>query len=1120
MVADQWKKRLRAINNIDCPLDRHGLKKKKKQGLARYNLKLRSNVSLVWDDKKRCVLAKKEQIGISQRELTPFLDSLSHHHSILADVFTLPHETFELNNLSEVLSHKVWQANLSEDERGFLTQFLPEGSGPDDIVYKLLGEENFHFGNQFLKWQESGEASAFLIMELALRDCFGLELQFSNHLRPFFYFLSRACSILSPVYWFYGLLLSRGQMICSGSFHPDNVMRQEQLFKSNKKAYYMELQNYHDNMIGKLQLWKESLESCKDSEEEMVERILRRACSTHDVLQRRGFRFAQDACYVTGCRKQGVYVLTLQDNCKSVVDVLLYLGVSWEGLDKLWWDGQLVTAVGTLRKGLTEGTYGSSPDGAKMAARSRKGEKLNKRNIQHSDGAKYMSYIKVSREHYQRVKNSMKHNSNSIQPRSLSNVLGDVENLHVQPFEFYEEEERQKLHDHWLQLANRDVPAGFAKWIKRRSQELHVRISLGQEMEQKLNVQIKGEEKMSSDGIFPERTDCKEAEERTNSDGIFAEQTDNKEAEIILSMEVEADQQEDNEKSDRLIEKQMEREIVNNEVSLQSEVDKHESVDESDGLIEKQMEREILNNELPLQSEVDQHEGEENSDGLIEKQMEREVQNNELPLQSEVDQHEGKEKSDGLIEKQMEREILNNDPIKSEVDQHEGKEESDGLIEKQMEREILNNELPIQPEDQEGGESASLFDEQTPDSTANTDYDDESLPVSLSQDLDHVSLDESNQLGHFKLDSNENNIIQQADEVSPTVSEYPEGLNSVDVPVDQGDPLASTSDGWPAISIAASYGCATPISHEYSSAEELSLGHPRVTEERAASLINLEAVPTGKDAGRDMLPREPSAISLFGSYPQNRNEIFHPFFKDPDSSSYNHEQRQSPLDFQPATNLMVQQGQYSGHFREQLHVQLPIELRHKGMNDLLMHQNFQGNLYPDGSRYSLPRHEQLNVGMQDWAINSVHVSTPPQTHLSSGDLLSQNWFSGENHARGSWSTFGGVGGPSQSIGSVNNSDQSLYSVLSECNALHQSGSYNVSGSRERLIPSRNYGEIAVGVPTTSNASQQQAVSLSYMSSQESPSGLKPNGLGWTSMSTQNPGYHDSMGKPFLRPWNP
>lgn len=88
-------------------------------------------------------------------------------------------------------------------------------------------------------------------------------------------------------------------------------------------------------------------------------------------------------------------------------------------------------------------------------------------------------------------------------------------------------------------------------------------------MEQKLNVQIKvclrsasflyiqvqriclnylmicfylvyqGTDKISSDGIFAELTDCKEAEERTNSDGIFAEQTDNKEAEIILSMEVE-----------------------------------------------------------------------------------------------------------------------------------------------------------------------------------------------------------------------------------------------------------------------------------------------------------------------------------------------------------------------------------------------------------------------------------------------------------------------------------------------------------------------------------------------------------------------------------------------------
>ncbi|PHT51756.1 hypothetical protein CQW23_06218 [Capsicum baccatum] len=53
-----------------------------------------------------------------------------------------------------------------------------------------------------------------------------------------------------------------------------------------------------------------------------------------------------------------------------------------------------------------------------------------------------------------------------------------------------------------LQLANKDVPAGFAKWIKKRSQELQLRTSLGQEMEQKLNAQIKGKEKRSSDTMI------------------------------------------------------------------------------------------------------------------------------------------------------------------------------------------------------------------------------------------------------------------------------------------------------------------------------------------------------------------------------------------------------------------------------------------------------------------------------------------------------------------------------------------------------------------------------------------------------------------------------------------
>lgn len=61
-----------------------------------------------------------------------------------------------------------------------------------------------------------------------------------------------------------------------------------------------------------------------------------------------------------------------------------------------------------------------------------------------------LPHFQVSREQHQRVKSTMKHTSNSIQPRSLNNVLGNLDALHVQPFEIFEEEERQKLNAYWL----------------------------------------------------------------------------------------------------------------------------------------------------------------------------------------------------------------------------------------------------------------------------------------------------------------------------------------------------------------------------------------------------------------------------------------------------------------------------------------------------------------------------------------------------------------------------------------------------------------------------------------------------------------------------------------------
>lgn len=56
----------------------------------------------------------------------------------------------------------------------------------------------------------------------------------------------------------------------------------------------------------------------------------------------------------------------------------------------------------------------------------------------------------ISRKQHELVK-SMKQSGKSIQCRSMNRVLGNLESLHVQPYEvFLEEEQKKKLHEHWL----------------------------------------------------------------------------------------------------------------------------------------------------------------------------------------------------------------------------------------------------------------------------------------------------------------------------------------------------------------------------------------------------------------------------------------------------------------------------------------------------------------------------------------------------------------------------------------------------------------------------------------------------------------------------------------------
>ncbi|KAJ0692709.1 putative nuclear factor related to kappa-B-binding protein [Helianthus annuus] len=397
MAADKLNKSSKVSNGI-CHTSWE-IQKVKKKKHRRYDLNTKSRICLEWDDKKERVVPKKEQISIAQRELTPFLPFVAHYQNVLGDVFAAPPELFELNNLTGLLSYEVWQTQLSVQEREFLTQFLPEGSEPHVVVHELLAGNNLYFGNPFKNW---------------------------------------------------------GASICSGDYHPDAILRQEQRNKANKVAYYSELQEYHTKMIGSLQLWKERWTICTNPDNFMQKvprpkRDFHKSGPSHETGLQNGPQ--HDLCVTSG-------------SC------------SWDADDKSCNNNSPDLSA-------TNGEALASVSRTDLEKRPKKGDKLRKLNIECGDGAKYMSYIKVSKGQHERVKSSMKQSKSSIQPRSLNLVLGNLDGFCVQPYELFEEEERQKLHDHWLDLAKKDLPAGFENWKSWRSAKWQLTVSLRKEMEDK-----------------------------------------------------------------------------------------------------------------------------------------------------------------------------------------------------------------------------------------------------------------------------------------------------------------------------------------------------------------------------------------------------------------------------------------------------------------------------------------------------------------------------------------------------------------------------------------------------------------------------------------------------------
>ncbi|CAL5371532.1 unnamed protein product [Camellia sinensis] len=899
MAADQRKKRLTTASVTS--FQEKGREKKKKFGLLQCDLNVRSNISLKWDDKRKSVVAKREQISLKRRDLVPFIDYVPHCHNILADVLGVPHEIFELDNLKEVLSYEVWKTHLSENERNYLMQFLPMGAEMHQVVQELFAGDNFHFGNPFIKW---------------------------------------------------------GDSLCSGNLHPDAVLHQEQCFKTSKKSYYSELKKYHKGMVGNLLTWKETWASCKDPEKEIVRKMWR----SRKQVER---NMSTDANEYRFHDAEGDFAAMSESGSWATDEKA---GSSSDDQNLMRKHGELQT-----RKGFMGDKCDNSSAGLNMVARPRKGERLHKQNMLCGDGSKYMSYIKVSKEQHQLVRSSMKNSSNSIQSRSLNHVLGNLYTFHVQPFEVFEKEERKKLHEHWLQLVNRDLPVAFANWRTWQIKKWQMVQSLDREIEENLK-------------------SVKEDEEKETALNMLLDLTDNRAADFEATITVEVEE---------------------------------------------------------------------------------------------------KGASDSLIQEHIDDGAENHNPDIALED-----------IEKE------NPDTVVQ----------GMTDNEAAKHVPTTEDDNESLPVSTqNQHLQPIpSLNGRHEFSPMDLDS-DNNVNVETDDIPHNVSEYAENLNHVDVAVSQGDPLSSTSYVRPAVGMPDSYYHCTSLNHDYTSAHELSIGHPHF-EEQLARRIDLESDNQEEGTEKALLHRQPIERACFNPYTdkevQDRNELLQHFFKAQDGLPYRHEQKQKGLDFLPET------GQFSGHVGQHLHPSVSLDLRQKRLNELYMHQNIQEKMFSDVGRYTIPRQEHFSsVNVQDWAVSTTHMAVPLQSHLSGGEL-DRTWFLGEHSVRGSWSSLDAVG-PTQSIGNRSNADQSLFSVVSQCNdQLRPGAPYDSMRSTEQFIQVGTYGGLGALVPTASNALVQAVDPLDYLSGRETTAAtVKNKNIGWMRMPPQNSALQDSLGKTFLRSWN-
>ncbi|BAU01744.1 hypothetical protein VIGAN_11104100 [Vigna angularis var. angularis] len=807
-----------------------------------------------------------------------------------------------------------------------------------------------------------------------------------------------------------------GASLCLGDLHPDMIVYREQHLKSLKREYYSHIHNYHNDMIGFLSNLKQIWQNCKDPEKEIVQKIWR----SKRVEKRIPSKVIESRVYdhdgnVTGTSES----------------------ISWDAEDKACSSDNQISSLRNddklqrrvLEKDIVKGKSRNLMDTLdrvpNVGEKPKTGDKLPKRNSHSSDGDKYMSYIKISRQQHELVKN-MKQSGKSIQSRSLNRVLGNLEKINVQPYNIFVKEEKKKLQEHWLLLVNKDLPEAYVNWKERQRQRHAVINSLVAEMKDRSNSFIEEEDDVNSGSELKDQDDMNSGSE------LHDHVTGN-----INSGSELHDQDED------------------------------------------------MNSGSELQ---DQDNDNMNSGSELQDQDEDSISSGGKPK----DQNDDKVNAGGEVQDQNEDNV-------SSGSEHEDQGEDN-----------VNSGDELQVKD---GDQSDLKDDE--------DF--------ISRSPEHQSLHNSyvggdDEFNPMTVDTEKNLLLSKSNNTCPNKDGYSRNMNSRDVSVDEGMPFTSSGDVWQGVEMPHSY-YDSAVTHEYT-ASGLSLANPQASEEQPTRIIDLEA-DLRQETGKELLGRQLDD-GTFSSYQiQDRSVLLPSLFKGEGLLPYHRQQKGADLEFQTSNNVMMGDGQFSSHFKEPLQTSLTLDQGRRRATEVFMPENMSHNIYSDGGRYSIPRQdpiiprqeqlvprqdpiiprqEQLiprqdplvAVNLTDWTSNNARIAGPSQSHLNTGDFIGNHWFPADQQIRGGWNGSDSGSLSTQSLGTGASSDQSLFSILSECNQLRSDAG----------TPRVN----TIGPPAASHP-------LDYFTGREAASGLVPDDMTWMSLPHQNSSLHDQMGKPYLRSWN-